>query len=204
MESTAEQMLDVLYVSPERFRAKPQIGVARTMTWRDLATYLSRPSIGEAKDEAGAYSPALYHDNVRRKASLVRIGALIVDIDENGDVDTVAETVGRYASIIHETFSSTNGAPRCREVLLLAEPVDAATYEQTHAIARAHLRRVDVIADEGAKDASRLRDARERVSPFGATPSFVSASGPGATLASRGRSSAGTTSSRSSAERGTA
>jgi hypothetical protein len=41
-------------------------------------------------------------------------------------------------------------------VLALAEPIDAATYERTHAIVRAHLRRADLVADEGAKDASRL------------------------------------------------
>jgi hypothetical protein len=144
-----DRTLDVLFVSPERFRASPQIGVACTMTWEELAAYLSRPSTGEAKDEAGAWSPALYRDNVRRKASLVRIGALVVDIDEGGDVDIAADLVGRFSAIVHET-------PRCRIVLELAEAIDATTYEATHKIVRAHLGAAGLPADEGAKDASRL------------------------------------------------
>ena len=43
-----DRTLDVLYVSPERFRASPQVGVGCRMSWTELAGYLSRPSIGEA------------------------------------------------------------------------------------------------------------------------------------------------------------
>jgi hypothetical protein len=148
--------LDVLYISPERFRASPQIGVPCVMEWSTLAGYLSRPSSGDAKDEAGGYSPALYQDNVRRKSALVSIGALVLDIDEAGDVDEVADALARYDAIVHETFSSTNDDPRCRALVRLAKPIDAATYERVHAIARAHLAAVGVVVDEGAKDASRL------------------------------------------------
>lgn len=151
-----ERELDVLYVSPDRFRAQPQIGTPCRMTWRQIAAYLSRPSIGEAKDEAGAWSPGLYRDNVRRKAHLVSIGALVVDVDDGGDVERAAEQVRRYRAIVHETFSSTDDAPRCRIVLALAEPIASTTYERTHAIVRAHLRSAGLVADDGAKDASRL------------------------------------------------
>jgi hypothetical protein len=126
------------------------------MTWRELAVYLSRASPGAAKDEAGAWSPALYDHNVRRKGSLVRIHAMVVDIDENGDVDQVADALARYAAIVHETFSSTSEAPRCRAVLLLAGAIDASTYEETHRVLRAHFLDAGIVADEGAKDASRL------------------------------------------------
>jgi hypothetical protein len=151
-----EKPLDVLFVSPERFRASPQIGVPCAMTWHELGLYLSRPSIGETKGEAGAWSPALYDGNLRRKANLVSIGALVVDVDEAGDVDNVADIVGRYDAIVHETFSSTNDGPRCRVVLRLAAPIDATMYEATHKAIRGALATAGVIADEGAKDASRL------------------------------------------------
>jgi hypothetical protein len=112
--------------------------------------------MGQAKDEAGAWSPALYRDGVRRKAALVHVCAIVVDVDEAGDVDRVAGVVARYRAILHSTFSSTPDAPRCRIVLALAEPIDAVTYEAAHAVVRRHLRAADVEADEGAKDASRV------------------------------------------------
>jgi hypothetical protein len=148
--------VDLLHVSPERFRASPQRGLACVMPWDALATYLSRPTFGPAKDVAGGYAIGRYADDVRRKANLERTGALVIDVDEGGDVARVAEAVGRYLAIVHETFSSTPEAPRCRLLLALAAPIDATTYEATHKIVRARLSAAGIIADEGAKDASRL------------------------------------------------
>jgi hypothetical protein len=151
-----EREVDLLYIPPERFRAAPQVGIPCRMPWQSLAVYLSRPSVGDEKDEAGAWSPAVYTDNVRRKANLVSIGALVIDVDESGDVDDVAEAVSKYACVVHETFSSTNDAPRCRLVMQLAAPVDAGTYETLHAIVRHRLSGAGIIADQAAKDASRV------------------------------------------------
>jgi hypothetical protein len=149
-------LLDVLFLSPARFRAKPQVGVACVMTWRELARYLSRPTVGDAKDKAGAWSPALYRANVRRKTALMRAHAIVVDVDDAGDVDRVADALSAYQAIVHATFSSTVEAPRCRIVLALAEPIDANAYERTHAVVRTHLRAAGILADDGAKDASRV------------------------------------------------
>jgi hypothetical protein len=148
--------IDVLYVAPDRFERQPQVGVPCRMTWRQLEFYLSRPTWGESKSEAGAWSPALYTDNIRRKANLVRVHALVIDIDEGGDVDLVAEEIQPFRCIVHESFSSTNDSPRCRAVIAFAEPVDARTYEATHKLIRAHQRKAGFGPDEGAKDASRL------------------------------------------------
>ncbi len=148
--------LDVLFVRPESFRASPQIGTACRVTFRELAAYLGRPTIGESKEIAGAWSPALYAGSVRRKSTLLHACALVVDVDEGGDVDHVSGLVARYRAIVHSTFSSTPEVPRCRVVIALAEVVDAPTYEATHKVIRAHLRAAGVIADEGAKDASRV------------------------------------------------
>ena len=151
-----ETPLDVLFVSPERFRCSPQIGVRIGMSWTELAHWLRAPTVGAAKDEAGAWSPALYQGNVRRKSELVHACALVVDVDQAGDVDLVAEALAGYRAIVHETFSSTADAPRCRLVLDLTEAIDAPTYEGAHAIVRAHLLEVGIVGDEGAKDASRV------------------------------------------------
>ncbi len=151
-----ERPLDVLFVSPMQFRCKPQVGTAALLTWTELGELLSRPSIAEAKDSAGGFSPARYRDDIRRKADLVWIGVLVIDVDGNGDVDRIADAVKAYDAIVLETFSSTNDDPRSRLLLRLAEPVDAATYEELHAIVRAHLKTIDAVTDDGAKDASRL------------------------------------------------
>lgn len=148
--------LDVLFISPEQFRGSPQVGTPRRMTWAELADFLSAPSIGDAKDIAGGYSPARYRDDARRKANLIAIGVLVVDVDGNGDVDRIADAVSRYDAIVQETFSSTNDDPRCRLLLRLAEPVGAQVYEDAHAIVRARLRALGAVTDDGAKDASRL------------------------------------------------
>jgi hypothetical protein len=155
-ESAERRELDVLYISPEQFGRVPQVGTPWLTTWPMLCDYFARPSFGEAKDIGGALSPALYIDDTRRKANLVRIWALVVDVDENGDVDAVADAVRLYAAIVHETFSSTDDDPRCRIYLRLAEPIDVLTYEPTHAIVRAHLQARGIVADNGAKDASRV------------------------------------------------
>jgi hypothetical protein len=61
-----------------------------------------------------------------------------------------------HGGIVHETFSSSDDAPRCRAFVLLSEPIEAVTYERLHAIMRAKLRRAGLPPDEGAKDCSRL------------------------------------------------
>lgn len=154
--------MNVLYVSPTDFVRSPQIGTACEMDWDELAHYLARASVGDAKHIAGAWSPALYTGNLRRKASLIRIEAAVFDFDDNGDVDEVATLLSKYRLIVHETFSSTHDAPRCRAIIELAEPIDAATYEALHRVVRAHLGASGFPADEGAKDASRLSYAPVR------------------------------------------
>src|SRR5262249_31065133 len=150
--------LDVLFISHEQlFQRGAQFGTQLKLTWEGLAGFLERPSVSEDKRANGGFSPALYRDGHRCKTALVWIWALVVDIDGCGDVDRVADDVSSYDAIIHETFSSTNDDPRCRLLLRLAEPVDAATYESAHAVVRATLRKaIGACCDEGAKDASRL------------------------------------------------
>ena len=71
-------------------------------------------------------------------------------------MDRVADVLALYRAVVHATYSSTPERPRCRVVLHLAEPVDAATYERAHTVVRGHLRAAGIVADEGAKDASRV------------------------------------------------
>jgi hypothetical protein len=87
---SAEPLLDVLLVPPERFRRSPQVGIPCRLGWAELAAYLARPTVSNTKDAAGAWSAARYRDNVRRKGNLVHACALVMDVDQGGDVDRVA------------------------------------------------------------------------------------------------------------------
>jgi hypothetical protein len=137
-------------------RVAPQRGVARRVSWTQLVAWLSRPRIGASKDAAGGWCPALFRDNVRRRSNIVRLGALVFDVDDDGDVARVADAFARYRVLVHPTFSSTSRAPRCRVVVPLAEAIGAETYEQAHAVLRAHLVASGIVADVHAKDASRV------------------------------------------------
>jgi hypothetical protein len=150
-----EGVLDVL-IFAAGFPPGPQVGTPHRMSVRDLALYLSLSTVGTSKNIAGGWSPARYRDNVRRKANIVHVCALVLDVDEGGDVQAVANVLDRYAAIVHSTFSSTPEAPRCRAVLPFAAPVDVPTYERAHAVVGASLKGHGVTVDAGAKDASRL------------------------------------------------
>jgi hypothetical protein len=154
--AATELMLDVLALSPHQLAQKPQRGTPRRLAWDTLAAQLGLPFRGTEKGGHGGWAGGRYQGAVRQKARLLSTGLLVLDIDDGGDVDRVASALARYAAVIHETFSSTAEAPRCRAVLRLAEPVDAATYDKLHAVVRAHLAAVGVTADPGAKDACRM------------------------------------------------
>jgi hypothetical protein len=143
---------------------RPMIGRALRVTWPNLRIWLSRPIVPRVltgdhdRDKAieGAWTPARFEGNRKVKANLVHAGALLVDVDEAGDVDHVAAALAKYAAIVHSTYKSTCAEPRCRVVLLLAEPIDAGTYERMWHLVAAHLTARGFGVDASAKDAGRL------------------------------------------------
>jgi hypothetical protein len=162
-----EREVDVLLVDdPEVYKRerRPMIGRALRVPWWNLRTWLSRPIVpymvtgdhDRDKARAGAWTPARFKGNRKLKANLVHAGALLVDVDEAGDVDRVAAAVARYQAIVHSTYKSTPAAPRCRLVLLLAEPLDADTYERTWRVVTAHLTARGFGVDPSGKDAGHL------------------------------------------------
>jgi hypothetical protein len=161
-----DRELDALYIDSEHFRHSPQVGVPIRQEWPSFAACFARPSTGEDKGAVGGYALGRYRENTRRKSNLIEIGAVSLDFDESG-ADAVARALARYRAIVHETFSSTADAPRCRAIVLLAEPIDVATYDALHAVMRARFRRAGLPPDEGAKDCSRLNYSPVRRSGAG-------------------------------------
>jgi hypothetical protein len=143
-------------------------GTPTVQPWETFVAFLSRPTVarvtykpdGEPDDDedkrhAGGWSPALYRDNHRKQDKLIRIHALVVDVD-GGSVDVAARELSHYRVAIHSTYKSTRETPRCRVVLPFTAPVDVATYKAAHAPVRAHFVSVGLVCDDGASDASRL------------------------------------------------
>lgn len=161
-EPPPDERFDLLMISRGAFHRSPQIGKPWRATWTELVAFLSKPMIAEAKDAAGGYACGVYRENRRRKADLVSTSLLVVDVDEGGDVARIASAVAKYRAIVHETFSSTPEAPRCRLLLALDGGGGAATYDRIHAVVRRELRNLGATPDEGAKDPCRFSYAPVR------------------------------------------
>jgi predicted component of type VI protein secretion system len=173
-EAVHDRQIDLLYVSPEAFRRSPQVGVPCRMPWSSLVAYLSRPSFADGKADAGGYALGRYREDIRRKANLISTESVVFDFDESA-VPDVAAALALYAATVHETFSSADDGPRCRALVLLAEPIDAPVYERLHAVMRERFRAASLPPDEGAKDASRL--SYSPVRRHGARFAFAKTSG---------------------------
>ncbi len=157
-------MIPVLVLTPNRLRARQHIGLPVVFDDFDMmAVWGSRPTwidpTGDAsKDKArgGGIALGTYAGNRRTKRAWQSGRALSLDFDDAGDVDRIADALP-YSCIIHETYSSTSAAPRCRAYLELAEPImDVAIFDRAHAVVRRHLAAAGAVADDGAKDCSRL------------------------------------------------
>jgi hypothetical protein len=153
-----ELELDILLVDDPKIyelARRPMFGRALRVSWPNLCAWLSRPLAASTKAEHGAWTPAKFRENRKKKDHLQHASALLVDVDEGGDVAQIAKLLGNLAAV-HSTFSSTREAPRCRIVLPLAAPVDASTYEAVFRVVAAHLLAAGIGVDEGTKDAGRL------------------------------------------------
>lgn len=151
--------LDVLLVEDPAVYPRERrrmVGRALRLPWWNVRTWLSRPLVATHKAERGGWTPAKFKGDHKLKANLVHASALLIDVDEGGDVDRIADLLVGHLAVVHSTFSSTPEKPRCRIVLPLVEPVDAATYETAWKAAAAHLGAHGVTPDMGTKDAGRL------------------------------------------------
>jgi hypothetical protein len=148
--------VDLLYLSDHQTRRRPQAGTSCVLSWLQFAEWLSKPVRGKDKTAAGGYSPGKYRDNVRHLDKLVYVSALVFDIDVDGGVSRVAGKLSEYSCIVHETFSSTEEAFRCRLIVETRSSMDAWTYTIAHKKFRKILTERHVWPDENATDASRL------------------------------------------------
>jgi hypothetical protein len=159
-----------------RFAAK-HVGIACQMRWSEICGYLSRgtmcdpgkyPDLEIAKRQEGGWAGGLYRGGWRHHSAFVHTQLLTIDVDAHGEIERAAEALAPFRKAMHSTFKSAPDAPRCRVVLLLAEPcTDLRLYKRAHAAVRERLyswgyirpdkvRGIKGDIDEGASDATRL------------------------------------------------
>lgn len=152
--------LDVLLVAdPDLYAEAHVLMIGQAMvapSWEDLCEWLALERVASCKAEHGAWTPALFIDNHKTKERLVHACALLIDVDEGGDVDRLAAVLVGHRALVHGTYSSTPEAPRARIVMPLVAPVDARADEHLWQVVVAHLGSRDVQVDLGTSDAGRL------------------------------------------------
>ncbi len=157
-------VLDVLLLSPAVLRdGRVHIGRAFTFdSFDEFSLYLSRPTfvvptVDPEIDKAseGGIVCGAFTDNRRRKASFIRTRIASFDFD-GASCEDVALAARGVSACVHETFKSKAGARRCRLYVELREAVDLAAFDRAHAVMRKHFAARGIVADESAKDCSRL------------------------------------------------
>jgi hypothetical protein len=152
--------VEILLVAPGA------LGHGRPFTFDSFdvfALYISRPTFmsptGDAEaDKAteGGLVCGAFRGGRRRKADFLGTRAMSFDFDDC-DVETVARSVVDLSTCVHETFKSRAGARRCRLYVELLERVeDVGAFDAAHDVLRKHFAARGIVADESAKDCSRL------------------------------------------------
>lgn len=92
-----------------------------------------RDVAGEDKTECPAWSPVRYREGMTRCTSAVEeIHALVLDYDDGMTVADALERWQGYERLAHTSWSTSEGKPKCRVVLPLAEPVAPAGWSDAY------------------------------------------------------------------------
>lgn len=124
-----------------RFRGLDDTGPrSKRTTWPELQRVLLRHLTVVTKSAAPLWSPVRYaHDGRRGNASVMEVTALVADLDDGTDAQTLGYWLERYDHLIVSTYSHTSEHPKLRAVVRLLEPIPVADYTETWRRANQHL-----------------------------------------------------------------
>jgi hypothetical protein len=121
-------------------------GTPGTTPWAGLARLLSRAPEGDParypdpnvqKSARGGWSGCALREGRRLGSAFVETRLLGLDIDKNGHVEQALKAFAPFKKIVHSTYKSTEGAPRCRVVLFLKNACrDAEMFRRAHRAVR--------------------------------------------------------------------
>ncbi len=152
-----DRELAITYLTPERFAAMPQIGLPISQEWHSLFRWLSTPTFGETKRDAGAWCPcALEGGRVRGGSGPVSL--LVGDVDdcEADGLDRSVRALSCYAGAVVPTFSATAEKSKHRILLLPSRPILAVEFPIAWSKMARELAADGITLDRGCKNLNRL------------------------------------------------
>jgi hypothetical protein len=145
------------YLTPERFRAQPQAGLRIEQPWPTLAYWLSRPTVGATKLDAGAWCPCVLEGG-RVREGRGPVSLLVADVDHAGPggIAKSASALARYQGAIIPTFSANKDNEKHRIVLVPSRRLTPEEFPIAwHKVAR-KLGAAGIAVDRGCRNINRL------------------------------------------------
>lgn len=114
----------ITYLSPARFAAFRQLGLAIVQDWPGVARWLSTPSFAADKTAHGAWCPCTLPDGAV-KGGRGPVSLLVADVDEctAGAIERTVGALSAYAGVVVPTFNATPEKPKHRIVLRVTRPI---------------------------------------------------------------------------------
>ena len=149
--------LAITFLTAERFRARPQVGLVIHQDWHSLARGLAWPHVASRKDAYGAWCPAALEGG-RVKGGRGPVSLLVADVDDchEGALDREAEALRNYAGVIVPTFSATRARPKNRIVLLPSRALAPDEFSIAWGKLARTLAVAGITVDRGCKNINRL------------------------------------------------
>jgi hypothetical protein len=149
--------ISIVYLSPERFAAKPQIGIPIVQERHSLFIWLSTPSYADDKGAHGAWCPCALGGGAV-KGGCGPVSLLVADVDEcgAGAMDRSALVLEDYEGLIVPTFNATTGHEKHRIVLALSRPLDRDEFPIVWPFWCSALGDLGIALDKGCKNINRL------------------------------------------------
>jgi hypothetical protein len=149
--------LHITYLSPARFAAFPQVGIPIAQERYSFWRWLTWPTFGTTKQDAGAWCPcALPRGAVKSGRGPISFIVLDVDDASAGAIDRSAALLSPHSGVVVPTFSATVEIPKHRIVLEPSRDITADEFSIVWGHVSGLLAEAGVIIDRGCKNLNRL------------------------------------------------
>jgi hypothetical protein len=145
-------MTPMLWLSPSLREPK---GRGVSMSWSVFAQRVETARAAPSKESLARWAPVEFTDGRRCLANVVRVHAVVLDVDDGSALAPIVGNLKGLLVIAHSTFSATTERPRWRIIVPLDHPVDAGGYDRVWRWLAAKLEAAGVRPDYAARDASR-------------------------------------------------
>ncbi len=149
--------ITLTYLTAERFRAQPQVGLRIEQSWTTTADGLTTPIVAETKRDAGAWCPCAL-DGGRVKEGRGPVFLLVADVDDAGPgaIGRSASALSRYQGAVIPTFSATKENEKHRIVLVPSRPLTPEEFPIAWQKIARKLAAMGIAVDRGCKNINRL------------------------------------------------